>query len=227
MSISLKNRFLTKSASAKKGEEHAAHRPGVYTRVHEESSTDATTPFEAEVGFCAKSAGFILVAVMSYLLLMTILTLGVLETSLLLRKQANAQWQFWQISMVANAANQQVVKSLLQQKQLNCFSSYQTDNRYWSQSADKWGQRSCHTLDSSYRSDSMIELLPETLCLAEEGKETQFFEIYRVSTQTQNAQHHILRTQSNIIRSNDKIKTCTHFMHGVSSGLTSWRMDFL
>lgn len=177
--------------------------------------------------FLKKSAGFILVTVMSYLLLMTILTLGVLETSLLLRKQANAQWQFWQISAIANAANQQVIKSVLQQKQLSCFSSYQTDNRYWSQSADKWGQRSCHTFDSSYRSDSMIELLPETLCLAEEGKETQFFEIYRISTQTQNAQHHILRIQSNIMRSNDKIKTCTHFMHGVSSGLTSWRMDFL
>lgn len=172
------------------------------------------------------SKGFILVTVMSFLLLMTLLTLGVMETSILLRKQTNSQWQFWQLSTFTSESNQEIAESLLHEDAITCFSTYQADNRYWERPASQWGKRSCQKKHSIYQSDSIIELLPETLCVPDTEKEWRFFKIYRITTQTQSNQGNLFRAQSSVIRLDNTDKTCTHIRNEVSSGLQSWRIDF-
>ncbi|NNM59647.1 MAG: bifunctional (p)ppGpp synthetase/guanosine-3',5'-bis(diphosphate) 3'-pyrophosphohydrolase [Legionellales bacterium] len=54
-STPVKSSPLAKPASAKKDEEHTERRAGMYTRVHEDSSTGATKSFKAEVGLCKGS----------------------------------------------------------------------------------------------------------------------------------------------------------------------------
>ena len=50
-----KNRFLAEPASAREIEENSERRSGVYTRAQEDSSTESTNKFSAEVGLCKKS----------------------------------------------------------------------------------------------------------------------------------------------------------------------------
>ncbi len=57
-SLSQTNRLLSKLAYAREVGGDSEHRTGVYTRVHENSSTDSTNKFSAEVGFGKKSNDF-------------------------------------------------------------------------------------------------------------------------------------------------------------------------
>src|SRR3990167_366686 len=111
-----------------------------------------------------KNAGFILITVMSFLLLLSLLTMGTMEITLLLTKQVHAQWQYWQLSAAASQANQELVNRLLQGKNVNCLSTYCWDDRYWKKTVDSWNVSYCTKKNMNSVSNTVVEIIPTGLC---------------------------------------------------------------
>ncbi|MBY0544898.1 MAG: hypothetical protein K2Q14_05040 [Gammaproteobacteria bacterium] len=172
-----------------------------------------------------KNAGFILVTVMSFLLLLSLLALGTMEITLLLTKQVHAQWQYWQLSAVASQANQELVNRLLQAKSVGCLSIYRWDDRYWKQTADNWNVTSCDKNNMNSQSHSVVEVIPTGLCSRSKDNSQISLEILRITTQTNTDQGKLIRIQSTMMQPTKIVKFCTNFINESNASLQSRRIE--
>lgn len=173
--------------------------------------------------------GFVLVATMAMLLLLTLLAVGVAETSLLLTKQTASQWQYWQLRTVASNVNREIADALVKGDNPPCLTGYQIDNQYWSQPVTAWLSTQCHASQMSVSAYSVIEVMPQWFCFAQNTAQSVIF--MRVTTQVENKQGAVLHVQSVVavrvkrsLLASFKLNACRNIHDKISFGIQSWRI---
>lgn len=168
------------------------------------------------------SQGFILVACLATLLLLSLLALAAADRSLLLTKQAANQWLYWNTLANLNVIQQTLIKqnSFIQPK--NCQVSYRNDDYYWQNSAEKWNG-GCQLNSREIPTLSAIETLPLTSCI-KQNKQLKRVKYLRLTTSTLNYTVK-LKVQSIIVILSAEKDTCVPDNSQLSLGLLSWRME--
>jgi Tfp pilus assembly protein PilX len=166
-----------------------------------------------------KSEGFILVTVLSLLLIISLLAISAAETSIIARRQTNAQWQFWQNRQVAIQAQQQITQTILAGSIPACIQAYTIDNSYWD--AETSIHNSCHFRYDNSQGNSIIEALPLAVC----DSHYRAANFYRVTTIAQANDGTHFHLQSIIAVPAHTKTTCQDGAIPLSFGLQSWRME--
>lgn len=174
-----------------------------------------------------KSQGFILVMIMSFLFICTLLAIGTAETSVILTKQVNAQWRFWQVSVAATNTNRKWAHQLEQPLPISCLSAYTVDNRYWERDAKDWQHAVCHDSKTHINSQTIIETIPQTLCRQDVDK-LSLITLFRLTTQTTLPPNIHIKVQSVVAipdHQSPAPKTCINPLSQISLGIQSWHME--
>ena len=172
-----------------------------------------------------QTRGYILIMAMSMLLILTLLAMGAAETSLLLMKETQANWSALQAQQATENMNRHWMETLRTQSRLDCLVPMDPAEHYWSTTPNSWEAGGCIDTQMGVTLSTVVELLPDTLCLEEKTGSVQQITFLRLTTAVKDLHQMDIHIQRIFPVFSPRTVTCQHTAKGWDMAAFSWRMN--